>query len=456
MGEDLPVPSSRAGRFRAAICGFIAERRETKLKDNHASSEVAAKFEYGAWLADAARRVSQIQVVTHVLKATHPDARGSSLHAAPVRLPTHTEIGSHVLGEDFAEDVAGNAAALDVFKFLKIEVDGRRLLEWMQVGDSDLKAALHDDEAEAAAWMSAFASLVREETVLASHPMAKQVYWLVDEDPRDDSHYHLLQPMFSSALAHAVHADIQTARFGEANGKARKAYGEKKPSDATYREYRNLAVRTLGGSKPRNVSQLNHERRGLNYLLASLPPQEWKPGGTKLLGRDSALGGLRHFGAMSELVAKLGDFLAGQPGPTQPTRARRETLEQAIGQELALFGATVRGQYAAGWTRDSRCELPRHQQLWLDPGRTELPWRDDVEHPEWQADDEAFNREYDHGNWADQVACDFGLWLNAQLRRHDDRLLTLGEAEMSHFARQAVLDVAWPMPMTRRARTGAV
>jgi len=443
--------TGRAARFRDAISGFIEERRSAKEQDRNYDP---AKYEYRAWLADAARRVGQIQVVTHVLKATHPDARGSSLHVPPSTLPQHSDIGSHVLDGGFAEDVVGNAAALDVFKFLRTEVEGRRLLDWMRAGDADLKAALSDDPIEAESWMAAFASLVRQDEAPASHPLAKQVYWLVGDDPRDDGHYHLLQPLFSSSLAHAVHADIQSARFGEANMEARKAFRENRPSEVPYREYRDLAFRKLGGTKPQNISQLNSERGGLNYLLPSLPPPAWKARGVRLLRHASAFTDLIRFGAMRERVATLAEFLASNPDPTIETRNRREDLEQAICLELAEFGATIRSQQQAGWTRDPQCELPRHQQLWLDPDRTTLEVRTDPGRPEWQADDEAFIREYEKGDWADEVATDFGRWLNQQLRERSPRLVASAEVEMRHFACQAILDVAWPTPMRRRAAVG--
>ena len=76
--------------FQSAITGFIEARREAKLKGKEDDASTASKYEYATWLADAARRVGQIQAVTHVLKATHPDARGSSLHVAPSGLPRHT------------------------------------------------------------------------------------------------------------------------------------------------------------------------------------------------------------------------------------------------------------------------------------------------------------------------------------------------------------------------------
>jgi len=452
MSEQAQA-QTRVGRFRSAITTFIETRREAKLKGNEEDAETASKYEYGTWLADAARRVGQIQAVTHVLKATHPDARGSSLHAVPAKLPKHSEIGSHLLGEDFAEDVVGNAAALDVYKLLKIEVDGRRLLDWMQSDDADLKAALSDDETAATAWMLVFASLVRPDVEPATHPLAKQLYWLADDDPLQDSHYHLLQPMFSSTLMHAVHADIQDARFGEANKEARQAFRDKTPFDLPYRDYRGLVARKLGGTKPQNISQLNSERGGINYLLASLPPPARKPSGTQLFKQDSVFDALIWFGDMRDLVRALSEFLDGDPDPTKETREHRKTLEHAIAQELALFGAAVRGQYEAGWSRESACRLPRCEQLWLDPDRTELPLRSDPALPEQTRDDIEFNAEYHLGNWADEVAERFGNWLNARL--HKAGLVTVSLPERDHWARQAIIDVAWPVPMQRRAVGGA-
>lgn len=459
MNEKLE-PASRAGLFRVAIAGFIDTRREAKLKGKEDDADAASKYGYATWLADAARRVGQIQAVTHVLKATHPDARGSSLHIAPSSLPQHPDIGSHLLGPNFAEDVVGNAAALDVFKLLRVEVEGKRLLDWMQARDADLQAALSDDAEEASSWMRAFASLVREDSKPSSHPMAKQIYWLVGDTPQEDDHYHLLQPMFSSSLAHAVHADVQDARFGEANKTARQAKRDKKPADTTYRDYRDLVARKLGGTKPQNISQLNSERGGVNYLLASLPPPAWKPRqGVNLLKLDSVFderrGTISAFGGMRELLRALANFLANNPDPTMETRNQREMIEQAIGQELAMFGVAIRGSYEAGWTRDEGCHLPLCEQLWLDPERIELPERNDPEHSHWRMDDLAFNEAYERGNWADEVATHFGLWLNGQLRKRSDKLVMLGEAEMRHFARQAILDMAWPMPLQRRAKAGA-
>ncbi|OAX87828.1 type I-F CRISPR-associated protein Csy1 [Xanthomonas nasturtii] len=448
----MTEPTERPERFRSAIAEFIQARRLAKLKEDEDDAGVASKYDYTTWLADAARRVGQIQAVTHVLKATHPDARGSSLHVPPDSLPQHAEIGSHLLGAHYAQDVVGNAAALDVFKFLKIEVEGQGLLAWMQAGDSDLRDALHPDIDIATGWMQAFAALARSESQLSSHAMAKQVYWLVGDQPSDDTQYHLLQPMFSSALAHVVHADIRDARFGETNKLARQAQRTKQPHEGSYRDYRNLVARKLGGTKPQNISQLNSKRGGVNYLLASLPPSWTLEHPHSLLKIDSAMDRFGYGKELRAVVKALANFLLADPEANDKTRQTRQRIEQELGAQLAVFAAETQARFAPGWTRDADCTLPLYEQLWLDPERTELPVRQDLQHPQWTQDDEAFNAAYTFGDWPEQVADRFANWVNAQLRKVG--LTTVGDNEYRHWARQAIVEAAWPVPQQRRAPGG--
>ncbi len=439
--------SERAPRsegFRSAITAFIEARREAKLKGKEDGADATPKYDYETWLADAARRVSQIQAVTHVLKATHPDARGSSLHTPPSSLHQHQEVGTHTLGPVFAEDVVGNAAALDVFKFLKVEFEGRRLLDWMQAGDADLRQALHRDANTAKGWMQAFCGLVRTEAKLTSHELAKQLYWCIGEDPVKDDQYHLLQPLLSSSLSHAVHEEITDARFGEVNKAARQARRDNEPFDGIYRDYKQLAVRKLGGTKPQNISQLNSERGGMNYLLASLPPHWDRERSQNLLNTDSAMERFAHFEDTPQLMKALTDFLMTDPDRVMKTRSIREQHEQDLGAQLALFAASVQALHEPGWTRDASCRLPLCEQLWLDPDRTDLPVR-----PDHQAEDEAFNAAYTFGSWADEVAERFANWVNKRLL--DAGLTTVGDAEFKHWAKQAILEADWPVPMQRRA-----
>lgn len=447
--DEINTHKVREQQFRKVITVFITERRDTKLKEKD-DPEVAKRYEYEAWLADAVRRVSQIQAVTHVLKATHPDARGSSLHITPTTLPDHVEVGSHQLGADYALDVVGNAAALDVFKLLKQEVDDRSLLDWMHDDDIDLKRALHPDAETATEWMQAFSSLVRNTGEIQSHETAKQVYWLVGDDPSDNDNFQLLQPMFSSSLEHVVHADIQDARFGDNNKSARKAKRNKEPSEVPYRDYRNLVARKLGGTKPQNISQLNSERGGVNYLLASLPPT-WEQSHTPQISNHGHFwNAFRWQSTAKHLLRELTVFLKSEPPANMVTRRRREGMEQALGASLASFADKIHATHEPGWTREEDCQLPPCLKLWLDPGRLDLPAR--TNDPQAQQEDEAFKADYHLGDWPDDVAGQFANWLNGQLR--DAGLKTVGDAEYNHWAKQAIIDTVWPIPRQRHSATG--
>lgn len=428
----------RSTLFRNSISTFINERKEAKLKGS-GDLESAAKYDYTTWLTDAVRRSEQIKIVTHPVKATHGDIKSAtSINVVPTSLPQHKEIGTHNLGSCFSVDVAGNAAALDVYKFLKLEVESRRLLDWLQDNDADLLQALSPDPATANEWASAFKSLIRPAATLASHGLAKQLYWCISGEPANNAGFHLLQPLTSSSLAHSVHQDINDARFGEANKAARQARREGKHHDEQYRDYRSLVVRKLGGTKPQNISQLNSERGGVNYLLASTPPQ-WRqtkfPG---LLRIETIFNRFRWHGSVPEQLKELATLLKSDPPKIKPTRSAREEIEQALGQSLAEFGLITRELFAAGWTRNPDCKLPLHEQLWLDPERCDLELRDS--HLE---EDQTFNAAFLWGDWPAQVAQAFGQWLNAFLREQG---LPVGDTEQVHWAKQAIVDADRPVP----------
>lgn len=361
-------------------------------------------------------------------------------------MPNHPEIGTHTLDDRFVEDTAvKDAKHLDVFSFLKQPFEGRRLIDWIRDDDPQLRQALHADPSVAYTWIEEFKKLVRSNDAPVSHPLAKQIYWCVRDDPTEDGNFSLLQPLFASSLAHAIHVEINDARFGEANKEARQAHRERKPSDTGYREYRGLVTRKLGGTKPQNISQLNSERGGVNYLLASLPPH-WKSEKRprSLLGINSAIERFAYFGEVRSLVRHLAKFLLSEPPSNVETRKQRECLEEAIGLELPVFAATIRASFEAGWTRDEACGLPQCERLWLDPDRTELPLREGHEE-----EDQAFIDDYHFADWPSEIADGFGNWLTARL--HEAGLKAVGDSEFHHFARQAVVDAQWPVPMQHRA-----
>ncbi|MCO8161526.1 type I-F CRISPR-associated protein Csy1 [Pseudomonas sp. 21LCFQ010] len=430
--------TTRSTRFREAISAFINDRKEAKLKGSD-DIETVAKYDYSIWLADAVRRSEQIKIVTHPVKATHGDIKkATSIHVVPTSLPQHTEIGTHNLGEDYSVDVAGNAAALDVYKFLKLEIENRQILDWLHDNDADLLLALDADPVTANEWAETFKNLIRPATTLVSHVLAKQLYWCTSGEPADNTGFHLLQPLASSSLAHTVHQDINDARFGEVNKAARQARRDGKHHEDQYHDYRNLVVRKLGGTKPQNISQLNTERGGVNYLLACTPPQWRQAKFPKLLRIETIFSRFRWHDSVPEQLKELTTLLKSDPPKIKPTRLTREALEQALGQSLAEFGLITRELFGAGWTRSPDCKLSLHEQLWLDPERCKLELRDS--HLE---EDQAFNAAFLWEDWPAQVAHAFGQWLNAYLREQG---LPVGDTEQVHWAKQAIVDADRPVP----------
>ena len=429
--SEAPEAGGKAG-YRAAISAFLQERLQAKLDklkpDDPQRDEVIASFAHDVWLASAAKRVEQIQAVTHSLKPIHPDARGTNLYVEPRTLPPLAELGSHALGERFVGDVVGNAAALDVYKLLKLEVNGRSLLTALLAHDADALAALHTDPAQAQALRDAFVSLTQPRAEgPSSHTLAKQLYWLTGTDACDDSHYTLLAPLYATSLAHAVHAQVQEDRFGEANKAARQARRERKMHDGVFHDYPGLAVQNMGGTKPQNISQLNSERRGMNYLLSSLPPQ-WQASAVRLPVHAASVFD-RLFIARPEVrrtVRALRVFLESDPDANRAARERREELLDALVDELVSLAAELQQILPPGWSRDDERfkELVYEETLWLDPLRAEIP------------EEAQFAHDWQYMDWPAAIGKAFGLWLNAQLRGK----LPVGDTEAREWKKVLLTD----------------
>lgn len=429
--SQAPGTGGKAG-YRAAIRNFLQQRLQLKVDklkpDDPERDKVIASFAQEVWLVSAAKRVEQIQAVTHSLKPIHPDARGTNLYVEPATLSPLTELGSHALGERFVGDVVGNAAALDVYKLLKLEVNGRSLLAALLAQDADALAALHTDPAQAQGLRDAFVSLTQPRTENpSSHPLAKQLYWLTGNDACNDADYTLLAPLYATSLAQAVYTQVQEDRFGEANKAARLARRERKAHGGVFHDYPGLAVQNMGGTKPQNISQLNSERRGTNYLLSSLPPQ-WRASAVRLpMQATSVFEQL--FIARPEVrrtVRALRAFLESDPEPNRSTRQRREELLDTLMDELVALAAELQQVLPPGWSRDDERfhKLDEDQKLWLDPLRAERPEEAD------------FAARWLRMDWPAAVGEAFARWLNGHLRGR----LAVGDAEAREWKKVLLTD----------------
>lgn len=416
----MSTSEPRASALRALISDFLTERLNGKLEklqsEDPKRSELHTQFEPAVWLEDAARRVTQIQAVTHSLKPIHPDAKGSSLYRSPKALSEGDWVGSHCLGESFESDVVGNAAALDVYKFLKLSHEGQSLLDLAVSDDADLAAAFSEDETLGREWAAAFAGLAAGRSKLSSHTNAKQLYWLMDDQAlssHDDGAYHLLAPLYPTSLVHRVYQQLQDDRFSDEAKAARAARKEGAYHSRPVREYPDLAIQKLGGTKPQNISQLNSERRGGNCLLASVPPV-WKSAAVRpLWGVRSLFEVWGRRPSVQQPIRQLRRFLEAKPPANEATRRRVRGTVEALVDELIQFQAELL-MLESGWTTASECELSAAQCAWLDPGGFSS-----ITRIEQDADE--------------VVAADFARWLNAQLRN----VLPVGDDEFAAWRKLA-------------------
>lgn len=438
MVTQIPDPQEVAA-LRGLVDGFIQERLQLKLdKLKGDDDEVQAQrlslqqaHVRETWLADAAKRVPQIQLASHTLKPIHPDARGTNLYVDQPICTDANVVGTHTLQGQRTDDVVGNAAALDVFKFLKLQHKGQSMLTRLTCKDAAALHALSSDKQEATQWAQAFAGIVDGKGGAASHTLAKQLYF-----PLPDEGYHLLAPLFPTALVHGLHTHLQEARFSDASKAARTARRAKEPYVHGYCDYPGLAVRNMGGSKPQNISQLNSERGGANYLLASVPPV-WKDQGTQPPLRVASVfdkrGGIGRDRTVYLIAKALRPFLesVADVDNNMHIRAKRAELVQAI-IDRVLDMATELQCLNGGWSADPACKLSWSQKQWLDADAVEAAQAaHETKAAATGAADGALAAP-EATEWRDKVAEDFARWLNATLSTDKIRMSDAEFIEWKH------------------------
>ena len=408
--------------LRQCMENFLEERCANELaakqKKGENEAELAAvreKYRRETWLADAARRSAQIRLVTHALKYGHPDARGSSLYADAAAVP-ESYVGTASCPA-IREDVVGNAAALDVFKFLNLEHAGKSLLQRVFAHDEQLLAAFSDDREQAESWMTAFRHM-REGSGghPVSHTLAKQVYF-----PLEGGGYHLLAPLFPTSLVQRVYETLREDRFGTQAREAREAHRAGRFCAHGYGDYPRLLVQKFGGTKPQNISQLNSERQGENWLLCSLPPL-WDKERVRLpLDVKSVFGPpLNALPEVARASRRLIGFLERAAGDYTNIRIRetRAALLDDLLTAVVQWAARIR-QEEPGWSADAACRLPEEERFWLDPRRGEND-------PEW--------RERRNGTpWRDALLERAAVWCNREI---STKKLPMGDEEQHAWEKE--------------------
>jgi len=382
-----------------------------------------ANHKIEAWLDNKSLRVKDLTLITHAIKYQNPDAKGSSLYAENEECSDSFWVSTSCLKYP-ENDVVGNAAALDIYKFLRLSLDNisETILSRIVRNDANLRAALPASDEKKDRWFQEFSSIKNPKIPPTAHTLAKQLYF-----PIGDGKYHLLAPLFPTSLVHAVYLQINKDRFDDATKEARKAKLGKKYFPHGYREYPNLAVQNFGGTKPQNISQLNSERKGQAFLLPSLPPTWNSSAISPPLGVESVFPKI-FAGRVKRLTNELKNFLdkVQDRGSNAEIRQKRAELVAEIIDSLLLYSSEIQG-LPPGWSTKPECLLNQTQIYWLDPDRADDEWQQQREATDWER----------------RISHEFANWLNATLQTDH---LRFGDDERLEWKKLIQKELAWLTP----------
>ena len=259
-----------------SIHTFLNERKELWLKDRVKKAEndveraelqqqADDRFSLKEWLPDAAKRVSQLSMVSHPSKFSHPSAKTSSV-IAQVKSAQDGYLRSGNV--HYPLDVFGNAAAMDVYKFLSLNLaEDYTVLTGFEHDHEDLKSLIEKSSLNFTSLKQAFLVIKNDDTSSKTDHLVKQVYF-----PIADTEYHLLSILTPSGLIARLKLAIDQLRFSEATKEAKEKRKKNEHDAIGYADIFDLTVTAYGGTQPQNVSVLNSQNAGRAYLLSSCPP----------------------------------------------------------------------------------------------------------------------------------------------------------------------------------------
>lgn len=366
----------------ANIDAFLNERKELWLKDRVKKAENEAviaelqqqahdKFSLQEWLPDAAKRVAQLSMVSHPSKFSHPSAKTSSVIAqAKYKADGYWRSGN----VDYPLDVFGNAAAMDVFKFLSLDLtEQHTVLDGFEQKDTQLRKKLEQASLDFETLRQAFLVIKNGDHSNKTDHLIKQVYF-----PIEDADYHLLSVLTPSGLITKLKQAIDATRFSDATKNAKENRKKNEHDAQGYADIYELTVTAYGGTQPQNVSVLNSQNAGRAYLLPSYPPMLEKR--TVRLPKTDFFAQCLYRRNFQEGFIQLHQFMQLDLNNIDIRTAIRNIIQYAIDQVL-LQAFKIRESYDAGWSnQDYYTSLPKLQRIWLDNIYAEQRQEDD----EWR------------------------------------------------------------------------
>ena len=339
-----------------AIQNFLFERKNAKLKgkaDETGISKIEETFHPENWLPDAAKRAGQLSLVSHPSKFTHPSAKSSSI----IFVGNKSADGFLRTGNIETElDVFGNAAAMDVYKFLSLELaDGKTVLTHLEENTDYIQQQFKLTSISYDELRDNFLTIKQDKSSkIRTSGQLKQVYFPVEND------YHLLSVLTPSGVMFALKEKIQNSRFSEATKSAREAEKNNGFDEHGFDEFYDLTIMGFGGTKPQNISVLNSKNYGETYLLPCIPPQ-FKVRNIQPPTADFFKNSL-YPKRYEESFKAFHRLIIAKPNNID-IRDGRDNVISFVIERVIERGLQLR-QLEAGWTE--KTTLPMYQRIWLD------------------------------------------------------------------------------------------
>lgn len=357
-----------------AIEAFFAERKEAWLKKNlkagmtedevrNKTLECEEVFALRNWLPNAAKRAGQISLSTHPVTFSHPSARkNKNGYASSV-------IAEADLGADgflrsgnvqVEADALGNAAALDVYKFLTLVMqDGDTLLQHLQTG-SELAQQLLASGGDVVTLKQDFLEMVAAKDDAVTSSKIKQVYFPVEDELNG---YHLLSILSHSGHLFEMRKRLDNLRFSEETKAQRELRKNNQYSDSGYQEIYNLTTIGYGGTKPQNISVLNNQNAGKAHLLLSVPP-ELSPQNTRLPSRNF-FSDVLYAKSLQDTFQAFHRLAIADYNNAKIRRGLDYRIEEYLDQLVLKMWQVRQSFMEQAYSRPEA--LPAYQKLWLFP-----------------------------------------------------------------------------------------
>lgn len=356
-----------------AIVTFFAERKEAWLKKNVSTSmqesevlekqrECEQNFLLANWLPDAAKRAGQISIASHPCTFSHPSARkNKNGYVSSIISKNKPSADGFLRSGNVAvePDALGNAAALDVYKFLSLPMsDQRSLLVHIEQESELARQLLEVPTCDYQTLRDGFLKMIDSDQASVSSSKIKQVYFPVAE-----GEYHLLSLLTHSGHLFELRKRLDAMRFGELVKEARECKKANRFHPKGYQEIFGLTTIGFGGTKPQNISVLNNQNAGKAHLLLSIPPN-LTPREIRLPKTDFFKECFTAWQA-KEVLEALHRLFKADYNNINIRNGRDYRIQQYV--DLVIEKMWQVRLFLTGHQGDLPSELPLEQKVWLYP-----------------------------------------------------------------------------------------